>query len=444
MDRFRYITELQNEDYLRLRHNRKPKTLYHSTYGLHFFFNQGVQTKFSTWPSTTQHDSTLSGVSDAKWKEKVKAGLDATNQMNAVKRDFSVLRSGGSTYRIRLNLGSNFPYHTEVVSGIYSPNLNFVGNTHTNGPDILKAEQIAVKRLYSAIREAQTQISGPTFLGELRESVRMIRKPGLKMFHDAQNYLDVVTRAAHTARQRWRTRAKRLDYMSRAISKAWLELSFGWKPLINDVRDAAVAVSRIANDIRRKSVRGYGEDSGKTFTASRSAPFGSYIGYYITNEGRTTIKVIYRAGIDTDLLFPKSSLEAVRQLSGFKLQEFIPTLWELLPWSFLVDYFVNVGDVLAFATTDTSFVYRVHKTIVTETRWLNDCQLVSYVAPGYLISSEGDDNFGTTSVVYRTVQRAKASLPNLALTFKLPGSVNQFANMAALLLQRGKGIGPIV
>jgi hypothetical protein len=272
----------------------------------------------------------------------------------------------------------------------------------------------------------------------------MIRKPGLEMFRNAQRYLDVVTRAAHTAKQRWRTRAARLDYMSRAISSAWLELSFGWKPLINDVRDAAVAVSRISNDIRRKSVRGYGEDTGHKTDAITEAPFGNYLGYFYTFDRTETVKVIYRAGIDTDLLFPKNSLEAIRQLSGFKLQEFVPTLWELLPWSFLVDYFVNIGDVLAFACTDTSFVYRVSKTVVTETRWLNDCQLVSYIPLGFLIHKEGDDNFGTTIVVFRTVSRAKSQLPNLALTFKLPGSLNQFANMAALLLSRGKGIGPII
>jgi hypothetical protein len=32
---------------------------------------------------------------------------------------------------------------------------------------------------------------------------------------------------------------------------------------------------------------------------------------------------------------------------GFSPEAFVPTLWELAPWSFLVDYFVNIGDILS-------------------------------------------------------------------------------------------------
>jgi len=232
----------------------------------------------------------------------------------------------------------------------------------------------------------------------------------------------------------------RRDYITKQIANAYLQLSFGWKPLINDVRDAAVAVARISNDIRRGRVRGYGEDEMRYSVQNYEAPFGSYVGMKTTFAARTKVQVIYRAGVDTDLLFPKNSLEAVRQLSGFKFQEFVPTLWELLPWSWLVDYFTNVGDVLAFAFTDTSFVYRVHRTVVTETLWQNNCSLVSQVPNGYMIAKNGDDTFGATEVVLRDVSRAKFSLPNLALTFKLPSSIGQLANIAAVLVQRGGAI----
>jgi hypothetical protein len=61
-----------------------------------------------------------------------------------------------------------------------------------------------------------------------------------------------------------------------------------------------------------------------------------------------------------------ATAERIVELSGFDLKAFIPTVWEVIPYSFLVDYFVNIGDMLEAATTDTSIVKRLSKVVIEE------------------------------------------------------------------------------
>jgi hypothetical protein len=73
-------------------------------------------------------------------------------------------------------------------------------------------------------------------------------------------------------------------------------------------------------------------------------------------------------------------------LFGFTPSEFIPTAWELLPWSFLIDYFTNIGDILSSAVTQTAPVNFVNKTVrmITAIRAEIFCALSTQVlAPGW-------------------------------------------------------------
>lgn len=44
---------------------------------------------------------------------------------------------------------------------------------------------------------------------------------------------------------------------------------------------------------------------------------------------------------------------------GLTIQEFVPTVWELIPYSFVVDYFTNIGDVVNYAySANLNWVYK--------------------------------------------------------------------------------------
>jgi hypothetical protein len=68
------------------------------------------------------------------------------------------------------------------------------------------------------------------------------------------------------------------------------------------------------------------------------------------------------------------------ELSGFQFRDFVPTVWELIPYSFVSDYFVNIGDILEAACTDTSIVRRV--TLIEIVEWTRSTS----VSPNYDLS----------------------------------------------------------
>jgi hypothetical protein len=126
-------------------------------------------------------------------------------------------------------------------------------------------------------------------------------------------------------------------------------------------------------------------------------------------------------------------------LFGFTPSEFVPTAWELMPWSFLVDYFTNIGDILTSSVTDTSSVRWVNRSII-KTSTLKARIAVDGPASISAIGA-GWSGFVTSDPCEiefkrKTVSRSPGvgiSLPTFQLSFDLGDG--QLGNIAALLGQ---------
>jgi hypothetical protein len=129
-------------------------------------------------------------------------------------------------------------------------------------------------------------------------------------------------------------------------------------------------------------------------------------------------------------------------LAGFDPLQIIPTAWELLPWSFLIDYFSNIGDVLETAVVSRSNIAWTNVSEIVEQK----IQVYSTVAgKGFQIGDdvEVDGKPSTAIRVLRTVNRFQpGSLGIPAIQLELPGRPAQFANMTALFAQASNTIHP--
>lgn len=127
---------------------------------------------------------------------------------------------------------------------------------------------------------------------------------------------------------------------SRFAASAFLEMSYGWKPLLYDIYTSAEV---LANRNRRKPddvvIRGYAEGvSNYTYTVTPA---------YQANKGSFKVLAIgdncRRYGIAYACRYRVAN-PALRIASSLGLTNPLQLAWELLPGSFIVDWFMPVGN----------------------------------------------------------------------------------------------------
>lgn len=124
------------------------------------------------------------------------------------------------------------------------------------------------------------------------------------------------------------------------VARRWLEYRYGWGPLLLDLHGALQASARGYEVLsRRRTARGFGNESwaGMSDYATSITPVHSSLGSYtlryrLDDEVKVRAYILYEADL------------AYQRLRHFGLDRVISTGWELIPYSFVVDWFIPIGD----------------------------------------------------------------------------------------------------
>lgn len=291
----------------------------------------------------------------------------------------------------------------------------------------LSADNQAKMSFVGAVRSAQTALTGGVVLGELRETLRMIRNPAQALRRGVANYF--------TDLQKNRRGSKRAR--QRVLSNTWLEHSFGWKPLISDIESGCLLLDRMLYYPPRQPVRGV----GKAQTAINPT-------YHTWNpHGATTIKinrqsksetiVVYRGAVRLD---PSDSPAFRWRQAGLTLDHFVPTLWELVPWSFLVDYFTNIGEIIDAWSLGRMNLNWSNKTVIE----VSSCELTPIGCDILISSGQTDGGSGFKLGRHKTELRRVVRGPYTGsfipdFRWEIPGSGSlKWLNIAALASTRAR------
>lgn len=306
-------------------------------------------------------------------------------------------------------------------------------------------EAAAIAKLYERIKAVRSQMNGLQFLGELRQTIHMIRNPVNALIKGLTNYHDAVKSKA-TRNIRGVPLKKRAAIVKDTASGLWLEYSYGWKPLLNDVKGIAETAGRIVAE--RQQVRDSATSTVtgtpvKTFN-QHNAPYGILGNLYLRtiSSYESTAGVSWSVGLSSDVVAPIGSLARAAQLSGFTLENFVPTLWELVPFSFVAEYFSNIGDIIeasCMSTAGITWKSKSNRTVTQLTKVAYPGNTFPKTAPFYDIGGQVSKvgHYGSLVISKTSLTRTvPTSLPIPDLTLHLPGSVNKYANLAALLLVR--------
>lgn len=132
------------------------------------------------------------------------------------------------------------------------------------------------------------------------------------------------------------------------LAKNWLEYSFAWRPLVKDVFD----VYNLAQHGLDKPLRLVGVRDVRELIPVKlnRRVYDQVTGGYIYSALKP-VEVDFQLGVKVTLHARVSNPE-LNRLKQFGLGDPASILWELVPWSFLIDWAVPVGTFLSACTAN--------------------------------------------------------------------------------------------
>lgn len=253
-------------------------------------------------------------------------------------------------------------------------------------------------------------------IGEMRQTVN----------HLARSTSSVLRAALAARRGRWSEVARHLGVQPKALkngqsaSSKWLEYQYGWLPLIGDVYDTHQLLQK---GLREKSLIA---SNVRTITESDSVDIGSADKLQERRVYGQT-RCSYRAKVYYSVTPNWRS-----QLASLGLINPLEVAWALVPYSFVVDWFIPVGNFLeAISATmgvdfiDGHYSRRITSTIVTR--------------PSFPLRPENEriiSNSASCRVEYSAFARERMlGFPMPGLYYKSPFSTSHVTSALALLRQ---------
>lgn len=205
--------------------------------------------------------------------------------------------------------------------GLTSDEVDEIVRSRANGAFTFLPQQAAANL-------AQSGFDATTFMAEIFSTRRL--------------FMRTADTAVQAFKQfnRLKRRASRMNYDDwlRSISDAWLTGRYGFRPLAYDIRDLSELVEKT-----------FGESQEKKYQSARAglSEVGEWAHYRTSSSSFWTTDITYRDQITYDLSFRGSvTSDLIGGLTNVD-NNLLVTAWELIPFSFVIDWFVNVGTAIA-------------------------------------------------------------------------------------------------
>lgn len=251
-------------------------------------------------------------------------------------------------------------------------------------------------------RKATARLLGDTAI-RLARSVRNLRRGEIRK---AMNELGISS--------------KRSQPRGSNVPQKWLELQYGWKPLLSDVYGAAEALEKRPKGdwrVTAKVTRSLEQTSLYTLTPGASSGFGG---------GTCKASVMKSVFARIDAL-PQN--EATISLASLGVTNPLIVAWELVPFSFVVDWALPIGNYLE--SLDALLGYgsaQYSSSLLVKATW-TDKGLSASGGSWY----NKNDYHGRKRLVY-LAREVSSSVPLPSLPrFKDPRSLGHMANGLSLL-----------
>lgn len=203
-----------------------------------------------------------------------------------------------------------------------------------------KCSELALVKAYARLNSTPV-LSGEIF-SDLEKTVSMLRSPFKR---GVDHCIKVQGRMLHFRR-------KGQNYR-KAAESAWLEGRYGWIPILSDASEILKQAEKLRSKLTTSvlAVRA----SEKSMQSTSYDYDVAYIGAAYRAKGTRVTKE--ETASSSGILYavnPQTIEERVSRALGLGAQALPATLWEIVPWSFVADWFTNIGPWLEAVTPNPS------------------------------------------------------------------------------------------
>lgn len=278
------------------------------------------------------------------------AGVIVNNPLEQNRQEFTY---SPKSYELRMKAAVLATKPNGTWSGIVwdgCPSLNLAYDGQWTMPPSKKDQLISIAATEALGRVESPAVQGLVDLAELRKTLSFLRNP----IKSATDYLQSVAKYTRYGEKRLTKRrletlrvpkdyAKKILEAESAAGSTLLAYRYGLGPLFGSAEGLIEALTPRPKFSNRRNARGKSSHVSTT-TGTKTRQTASVHPYYtVKTDWVITSTEVVRAGI----LYDHQSIHGG---FGTELDQLPMAAWELVPYSFVIDKIVNIGDMLQALT----------------------------------------------------------------------------------------------
>lgn len=410
-----------------------PQSILFSNYATFQKSSNGTKTTYVNPFEVNVWSDYRNGTKNPGWKKKIAQGVNATTDMLAQR---GVVSAYPASMHAVWDAGSGETEDAYV--GFANPSYYLKPPGANVGDVPASLDNGALGKLFDKLYAIQHDADIGETLGEYKQLISLIGHPLQGMRDLVQLYNRRADQVVRDASKRYGRPISRFDVshvkqVNTALSKLWLEFTFGFKPLYYDLLGCFKAAQDARNSVKSRvsaSWRGDGPTNVLTGVSNRM----NYFRFNIVETTTRKYTVKYMCGVAPEKVDAIGYIERI----GITPSRFVPTLYAILPYSWLLDYFTGINNVINALCSDfkfTTWLCKVSLCQVThETQMHPDFAALRTSLGASLKGSSG--NSGTIRASSTAVSRTTPNTIVPRPTLSVPASWKPWANIATLLGSR--------
>jgi len=383
----------------------------------------GAKAQASTWNSTLSWDHTRSGSDLPNYRKVILAGGNATTAFTAQRGELFLAPASMLTTWHRSSAPKVRNYNGYF--GVLDPS----SPTKFSDPGALAtADNLARQKLIQKISALDQYAKIGETLGEMHQVIRMLRRPLSGLNSATKAYAAAVR---NLSRGKPVSGARTVSATLQSASELWLSYRFGIMPLVRDVEGLIETYKQLYKKVTVQRISASFVTDTLISRTSQPSVVNSYCYYTLNEERKLSTMVKYIVGLRADAIANDDWYRAV----GLAPHDFVPTVYALVPYSWLFDYFTGLGNYIQALCQDLSFVTWTCKVVRTTSTIERVGHLDPQKAKAVLGASQFEDSIGHAGSSISKLYHVSRSIPSLIIptpTLKLPKSPVQLVNIAAL------------